>query len=39
VIDETNAELSGARLALTAATKAVLEESLRLMGVSAPEKM
>ncbi len=39
VIDETNAELSGARLALIGATKSVLEESLRLMGVSAPEKM
>lgn len=39
VIDETNAELSGARLALVAATKAVLGETLRLMGVSAPEKM
>lgn len=39
VIDETNAELSRARLALTAATKTVLEETLRLMGVSAPETM
>ncbi|MFA9262182.1 MAG: arginine--tRNA ligase [Undibacterium sp.] len=39
VIDETNAELSGARLALIGATKTVLAEALRLMGVSAPEKM
>ncbi len=39
VIDETNAGLSGARLALIGATKAVLGETLRLMGVSAPEKM
>jgi len=39
VIDETNAELSSARLALIGATKMVLSEVLRLMGVSAPEKM
>lgn len=39
VLDETNAELSGARLALIGATKTVLAEALRLMGVSAPEKM
>ena len=39
VIDEANVELSSARLALIGATKAVLGESLRLMGVSAPEKM
>ena len=39
VIDEANIELSGARLALIAATKTVLQEVLRLMGVSAPEKM
>lgn len=39
VVDEANADLSGARLALVAATKAVLGETLRLMGVAAPEKM
>lgn len=39
VIDEKEGELSGARLALIAATKTVLGEALRLMGVSAPEKM
>ncbi len=39
VIDETNAELSSTRLALIGATKTVLAETLRLMGVSAPEKM
>lgn len=39
VIDEANTKLSGARLALVAATKSVLGETLRLMGVSAPEKM
>ncbi|MFZ1626577.1 MAG: arginine--tRNA ligase [Candidatus Moraniibacteriota bacterium] len=39
VIDEANTSLSGARLSLVAATKAVLGETLRLMGVSAPEKM
>jgi arginyl-tRNA synthetase len=39
VIDETNLDLSGARLALMGATKTVLAETLRLMGVSAPEKM
>lgn len=39
VIDEVNAGLSSARLALVAATKVVLAETLRLMGISAPEKM
>ncbi|MFZ1654379.1 MAG: arginine--tRNA ligase [Candidatus Moraniibacteriota bacterium] len=39
VIDETNPGLSGARLVLIGATKTVLGETLRLMGVSAPEKM
>jgi arginyl-tRNA synthetase len=39
VIDETNPELSSARLVLIGATKTVLAEALRLMGVSAPEKM
>lgn len=39
VIDEANAELSSARLALIGATKTVLGEALRLMGISAPEKM
>lgn len=39
VIDTENKELSRARLALVAATKIVLRETLRLIGVSAPEKM
>ncbi len=39
VIDEANIDLSGARLVLMGATKVVLAETLRLMGVSAPEKM
>lgn len=39
VIDETNPGLSGARLTLIGATKTVLGEALRLMGISAPEKM
>ena len=39
VIDLENKELSQARLALVAATKQVLGETLRLIGVSAPEKM
>ncbi len=39
VIDGANLELSGARLALIRATKIVLAETLRLMGISAPEKM
>ena len=39
VIDEADVDLSGARLALIGATKTVLGETLRLMGVSAPEKM
>lgn len=39
VIDIENKELSEARLALVAATKVVLGETLRLIGVSAPDKM
>jgi len=39
VIDEENPELSQARLALVSAVKIVLAETLRLIGVSAPEKM
>ncbi|MGB4834029.1 MAG: arginine--tRNA ligase [Candidatus Moraniibacteriota bacterium] len=39
VLDEANVALSGARLSLIGATKTVLAEALRLMGVSAPEKM
>ncbi len=39
VIDMANRELSGARLALMQATKAVLAETLRLMGIGAPEAM
>jgi len=39
VIDVENKALSQARLALVAATKEVLGETLRLIGVSAPEKM
>lgn len=39
VLDEENRPLSSARLALVGATKNVLAETLRLIGVSAPEKM
>ncbi len=39
VIDTENKELSQARLAMVTATKIVLGETLRLIGVSAPEKM
>jgi arginyl-tRNA synthetase len=39
VIDGEHHELSQARLALVAATKQVLAETLRLIGVDAPEKM
>ncbi|MFA4818087.1 MAG: arginine--tRNA ligase [Parcubacteria group bacterium] len=39
VIDAENPELSQARLALVSAVKIVLAETLRLIGVSAPEKM
>ena len=39
VIDTENIKLSSARLALIQATQAVLGETLRLIGVSAPEKM
>jgi len=39
VIDEGNPELSRARLALVSAVRTVLAETLRLIGVSAPEKM
>lgn len=39
VIDMENLELSGARLSLIQATKVVLGESLRLIGVEAPEEM
>ncbi|MCW1888112.1 MAG: arginine--tRNA ligase [Candidatus Moranbacteria bacterium] len=39
VIDIENKELSQARVALVSATKIVLGETLRLIGVSAPEKM
>jgi len=39
VIDEDNLELTAARLELIKAVKIVLAEVLRLMGVSAPEKM
>ncbi len=39
VIDEKNPELSGARQGLANAVKIVLAETLRLIGVSAPEKM
>lgn len=38
VISE-NKDLSGARLSLVLATKAILENTLSLMGISAPEKM
>ena len=39
VIDEENHALSEARLALVTATRIVLGEALRLIGVTAPEKM
>ena len=39
VIDEQNPELSEARLSLINAIKIVLAETLRLIGVEAPEKM
>lgn len=39
VLDEENRTLSSARLALVGATKNVLAETLRLIGVSAPERM
>lgn len=39
VVDTENVVLSGARLSLIQATKSVLGEALRLIGVSAPEKM
>lgn len=39
VLDESDRALSSARLSLVRAAKTVLSETLRLMGVSAPEKM
>jgi arginyl-tRNA synthetase len=39
VISRQEEELSKARLKLVAATKQVLAKTLRLMGMSAPEKM
>ncbi len=39
VIDKENPELSQARLALVGAVKIVLAETLRLIGVDAPERM
>ncbi|NTV40891.1 MAG: arginine--tRNA ligase [Candidatus Moranbacteria bacterium] len=39
VIDETNPELTNARLSLISAVKIVLAEALELIGVDAPEKM
>ncbi|MCX6766670.1 MAG: arginine--tRNA ligase [Candidatus Moranbacteria bacterium] len=39
VIDETNLELTAARLELVKAVQIVLAETLRLMGISAPDKM
>ncbi|NTW15572.1 MAG: arginine--tRNA ligase [Candidatus Moranbacteria bacterium] len=39
VIDEADIPLSSARLALVSAVRTVLAETLRLVGVSAPEKM
>ena len=39
VIDESNLEVTAMRLQIVAATKIVLAETLRLIGVSAPEKM
>ena len=39
VIDEGNPKLSGARLNLINAVRIVLAETLRLIGVEAPNKM
>jgi arginyl-tRNA synthetase len=39
VIDESNLELTASRLELVKVVKIVLAEALRLMGISAPEKM
>ncbi len=39
VLDEKNKELSQARLSLVKATQIVLKDTLKLMGISAPEKM
>jgi arginyl-tRNA synthetase len=39
VIDEENPELTSVRLELVKAVKIVLGETLRLIGVGAPEKM
>lgn len=39
VIDETNQELTAARLELVKSVQIVLAEVLRLMGISAPDKM
>lgn len=39
VIDESNIELTKARLSLVNAARIVLAEALKIMGVSAPEKM
>lgn len=39
VIDESNLEVTAMRLQIVAATKIILAETLRLIGVSAPEKM
>jgi arginyl-tRNA synthetase len=39
VIDAEHAEMTAARLRLVLSTKSVLAETLRLMGISAPEKM
>jgi arginyl-tRNA synthetase len=39
VIDEENPEMTGARLELVKAVKIVLGETLRLMGISAPDRM
>ena len=38
-MDETNKDLTSARLALCEATRIVLANTLSLMGISAPEKM
>jgi arginyl-tRNA synthetase len=39
VIDETNLELTASRLEIVKAVQIVLAETLRLMGISAPDKM
>ena len=39
VLDASNVELSSARIALITATRTTIANALRLIGVSAPERM